>query len=140
MKQKKLVNELNSYNLVKDSNLSTKFGTLATKAELKADQDKIAKKQTSTLFSWQNFFWWWWFSEYVCLLTNTWSVIVKRIQGYWLCSYLKIIGVHTSKLKPFFNAFLNNIKRFGYRMGIRFDKGTLAAEQNNFAIIIFSVF
>ena len=40
-KQKKLANVSNISNLVKSSNLSTKFETLTTKSELKAEQDKI---------------------------------------------------------------------------------------------------
>ena len=54
IKQKKLVSESNVFNLVNDSNLNTKLATLATKAELKAKQDKIVKLQTQEL---SHFFW-----------------------------------------------------------------------------------
>ena len=39
-------------------------------------------------------------------------------------------GVYNSKLKPLYSAFLYGIKLSGYRMGIKFDKDPLAAEQN----------
>ena len=39
-------------------------------------------------------------------------------------------GVYTSKLKPLYTAFFHSIKLSGYRMGIKFDKGSLAVEQN----------
>ena len=54
IKQKKLLNESNVSNLVNDSDLNTKLATLATKAELKAKQDKIVKLQTHEL---SYFFW-----------------------------------------------------------------------------------
>ena len=54
IKKKKLVNESNVSNLVNDSDLNTKPATLATKAELKAKQDKIVKLQTHEL---SYFFW-----------------------------------------------------------------------------------
>ena len=41
IKEKDLVNESNISNLVKNSYLNAKLKTLETKAELKADQDKI---------------------------------------------------------------------------------------------------
>ena len=41
-------------------------------------------------------------------------------------------GVHNSKLKPLYIAFLHSKKRSGYRIGIKFDKDPLAAEQNTY--------
>ena len=38
-------------------------------------------------------------------------------------------GIYISKFKPFHNALLHRIKLFGYRMGIEFDKDSLAVEQ-----------
>ena len=40
-------------------------------------------------------------------------------------------GIYTSKRKPLYTTSLHNIKRSGYRMGIKFDKDTLAVEQNS---------
>ena len=37
-------------------------------------------------------------------------------------------GLYTSKLKPFYTAFLHNTKLSRYRMGIKFDKDSLAVE------------
>ena len=46
VKQKELVNKSNISNLVKNPDLNAKLATLATKAELKAEQDKIVKLET----------------------------------------------------------------------------------------------
>ena len=43
MKEKRLVGKSNISNVVKGSNLNTKLATLAIKAELKAEQNKIVK-------------------------------------------------------------------------------------------------
>ena len=58
IKQKELVNKSNISNLVKNSDLNTKLAKLATKAELKAKQDKIVKLQAfdSSNFHDKNFF------------------------------------------------------------------------------------
>ena len=39
--------------------------------------------------------------------------------------------VYTSKIKALYTAFLDSIKDFGYRIGIKFDKDPLAIEQKN---------
>ena len=77
-KTKELVNKLNICNLAKNSDLHTKLATLATKAKLKAEQDKTVKLQTYHLryFLGKR----WWFSEYV------WYVRVKNGQKPWLSS------------------------------------------------------
>ena len=41
-------------------------------------------------------------------------------------------GVFNSKLKPLYTAFLNSIQLAEYRIGITFDKGPLAVEQDNY--------
>ena len=38
-------------------------------------------------------------------------------------------GVHTSKFKPFYTAFLHSIKLARYKMRIKFDKDPVAVEQ-----------
>ena len=45
MKEKKLVNEFNTSGFIDNSDLDKRITTLATKAELKAKQDKIVKIQ-----------------------------------------------------------------------------------------------
>ena len=57
-KKKKLVNKSNVSDLVKNSDLNTKLATLGTKAELKAEQDKIVKLQIHSLsyFLGKNFY------------------------------------------------------------------------------------
>ena len=42
------------------------------------------------------------------------------------------MGVHASKCKQLYTAFLHSIKLFGYRIGIKFDKDPLAVEQNDY--------
>ena len=42
-KKKKIVDQYDISNLVKNSNSNTKFGTLATKAEVAAEQNKIVE-------------------------------------------------------------------------------------------------
>ena len=44
----------------------------------------------------------------------------------------KLNRVYNSIIKPLYTAFLHNIKRSGYNMGIKFDKEPLAVEQNNY--------
>ena len=41
-------------------------------------------------------------------------------------------GVYNSKIKLRYTTFLHSIKRFGYKMGIKFHKDPLAVEQNNY--------
>ena len=41
-------------------------------------------------------------------------------------------GRYTSKLRPLFTAFLHSIKPSRYSMGIKFDKDSVAVEQNNY--------
>ena len=45
-RQKMFVNESSIFNLIKNSDLNEKLATLATKAELKAEQNKTRKLQT----------------------------------------------------------------------------------------------
>ena len=47
--EKGFIEKSNISNLIKNSDLNTKLATLATKAELKAKQDKIVKLQTRDL-------------------------------------------------------------------------------------------
>ena len=52
------MNKSNISNLVKNSDLSTRLGTLAAKAELKAEKDKIVKLQTFDLSYFLGKFFW----------------------------------------------------------------------------------
>ena len=58
IKQKELVSKSDISNLVKISDLNTKLPTLATKADLKAEQDKIVQLQAfdSSIFHVKNVF------------------------------------------------------------------------------------
>ena len=41
-------------------------------------------------------------------------------------------GVHTSKFKPLYHTFWNTIKLSGSKLGIKFDKDSLAKEKSNY--------
>ena len=66
LKQKELVKNSDISNLIKDSALNTKLETLATKTELKVEQDKILKLQRYYLSYFLGSF-----SKYVCLSGTT---------------------------------------------------------------------
>ena len=57
---------------------------------------------------------------------------------YVLCWKSK--GVFNSELKTLYIAFLHSIKMSGYKVGIKFGKDTLAAEQNNYLPKIVNVY
>ena len=59
IKEKGLVDKSNISNLAKNFHLNAKLAKLATKAELKAEQNKIVKLQTHgvSYFLVRNFFW-----------------------------------------------------------------------------------
>ena len=48
-------------------------------------------------------------------------------------------GLLKSKLPPLHGASLPNIKYFGYKIGLKFNKTPLVAEQNNYANKIVNV-
>ena len=48
--------------------------------------------------------------------------------------------VYNSKLKPLHTAFLHSIKLSEYKIGLKFDKDTLAVEQNNYLRKILNVY
>ena len=58
--------------------------------------------------------------------------------GYVLS--LKSRGVYTSKHKSLYTASLCSIKFSGYRIEIKFDKGPLAVEQNNYLSKVVNVY
>ena len=49
-------------------------------------------------------------------------------------------GVYNSKLQPLNTAFLHSIKLTGYKIGIKFNKDSLAVEQNNYLTKIVNVY
>ena len=121
-----MVNESNISNLLKDSHLNTKLTTLATKAELKAEQDKIVQLRTDDLnFFRGNIF-------LVIMVQGCWAVVkllVGNQRGYLLLnlSHYILLSYITQNF-------------FGYRIRIQFDNGTLAVEQNNYAANIVNTY
>ena len=57
---------------------------------------------------------------------------LKKDRGTDCVFSLKSKGVHSSKLKPLYNAFLICRKISEYRIGIKFDNVSLAIERNNY--------
>ena len=49
-------------------------------------------------------------------------------------------GVFNSKLKPLYTAFLNSMKLYEYRIGMKFDKDLLAVEQKSYLMKIVNVY
>ena len=54
------------------------------------------------------------------------TVELKKDKGTDYILSWKSKGAYNSKLKSLYTALLHRIKRSGYRMGIKFDKGPLA--------------
>ena len=51
--------------------------------------------------------------------------------------------IFTSTLRPSYTAFLHNIKPFGYKLEIKFDKDPVDVEQNNYltkTVIAYTVY
>ena len=48
-------------------------------------------------------------------------------------------GVHNSKLKPLYAAFLHCMNLSEYIVRVKFDRGTLAVEHNNYACKVVNV-
>ena len=49
-------------------------------------------------------------------------------------------GVFNSKLKPLYTAFLNSMKLYEYRIGMKFDKDLLAVEEKIYLMKIVNVY
>ena len=117
--------------------LATKEGikTLARKAELKSEQDKIEKLQTHDLSHLlENFFLGVdGFQNMFAYQPTRNTLELKKDKGtdYFLIWELK--GAYTSKLRTLHTTFLHIIKLSGYKLRIKFDKGFLVVEQNNYA-------
>ena len=111
-KPKKLVNKSDISNLVKSSDLNTKFSTLATKAELKADQDKIVKLETrdSNFFLAKYFFGDDGFQNMFVYEPILDTLDLKKDKGTDYIFSWKSKVVYTSKLKSLYTAFLYSIK------------------------------
>ena len=56
---------------------------------------------------------------------------VKRKQRHWICYRLEMKGLYSPGLISLYTVFLHNIKRFGYKIGIEFNKSVSIFEQNN---------
>ena len=98
--------------LVKSSGLNKKPGTLATKAELKAEQDKIIQLQAfdSSYFHRKSVFDDDGFQiKFVYQLTFN-ALELKKDKGTEYVNGLKSKGVYNSKFTPLHGAFLPNIK------------------------------
>ena len=111
-KPKKLVSKSDISNLVKSSDLNTKFSILATKAELKAEQDKIVKLETLDLnfFLAKYFFGDDGFRNMFVYQPTLDTLDLKKDRGTDYIFSWKSKVVYTSKLKSLYTAFMYSIK------------------------------
>ena len=58
---------------------------------------------------------------------------------YYVLSW-KSNGVHNSKLKPLYTAFLHSITLSRHKMGIKFNKDSLTVEQSNYLTKIVNIY
>ena len=72
------------------------------------------------------------FFKHVCLSTNTRYFELKKYKGTDYVLSWKSRRVSNSELKPLYTDFWHSIKLSEYRIGIKFDKYTLAVEQKNY--------
>ena len=65
---------------------------------------------------------------------------LKKDKGSSYVLSWKSKGKFNSKIEPLYTAFLNSIKLSKYRVGIKFDKKSLAVEQKNYLMKIVNVY
>ena len=140
-KKKELVNKFDISNLVKNSDLNTKLATLATKAGLKAEQDKTVKLQTHELsyFLGKNFFGDDGSPNTFVYQPKRDKLELKKTKAL-IMFFVGNQGIFTSKLKPIYTAFLHSKKFSGYKVGVKFDKVPSAVEQNNYVTKIVNTY
>ena len=135
IKQNELVNKSDVSNLLKDSNLNKKLGTLATESDPKAEQDIIATLQTHDLscflgeifFGDED-------SQIIFVYQPTRDTLeLKKGKGTDYVLSWKSKEVYTSKLKQLYTAFLHSMKLSGYKVRKKFDRDSLSIEQSNYA-------
>ena len=117
IKQKELVSKSNISKFAKNFDLNTKTGTLWTKSELKAVQDKIMKLQTNDLrfFLGKNYHD---ISQNIFVYKPEFNTSKLKKNSRALTRHQR--GVYNSVLPPQHTAFFHNIKIYGYRTGIKF--------------------
>ena len=120
--EKKLVNKSDISGFIEKNT-----ETLATKTELKAEEDKIVKLQTHNLshFLGRNVFGDDYFQN-MFVYGSAFSMLgLKGGKGTDYVIGWKLNGLYAFKLKPLYTAFLCNIKLSGYWIGIQFNKSVL---------------
>ena len=76
---------------------------------------------------------------FVCQPTLNFKESKKDKDTKYVISW-KSKGIYTSKLTPLSTAFLHNVRLFGYKIGIQFNKSVLVVEQNNYATKIVNAY
>ena len=134
IKHKELVNKSDISNLVKTSNLNTKLATFATKAELKAEQEKYLKLEEfdSRYFHGNDFFGDDGFQNMFAYQPTFNTLELKQDKGTNYVVGWNSKGLFESKILPLHGAFLPYIKYFGYKIGIQLNNNRLVVEQNNY--------
>ena len=130
IKQKELVKKSNINNLVKISDLNAKLTTLATKAELKAEQDKIVELQTDDLscFLGKNLFGDRCFQNIFVYQPTLNTLELKDNKGTNYVIGWKSKGVYTSKFIPLCTASFHSIKVSGCKIVIKVSTCIVAME------------
>ena len=124
VKQKELVDKSPISGFINNDDLDKKVATLATKAELKAEQEKIAKLETYDInyLLGKNFLVMMLFK--ICLFMNqTFSTLELKPDKD---------TEDNSKLVALHGAFSPNIKYFKKSIGIQFNNTRLVVEQNHY--------
>ena len=123
------------------SDLNTKLET-ATKAELKAEQNKILTLHTHDLnyFLCKIIFDDYGFPIIFVYQSTLDTLELRKDKGADYVLSLKSKVVYASKLRSLHAAFLHSIKHFGYKVGIKFERSLLAVEQNNHATKIVNAY
>ena len=79
-------------------------------------------------------------SKLACLSANARYVSIKKDKGTDYFFSWKSKGVCSCKLRPFYTAFLHSIKLSGCRLGKKFNKNSLAVEENNYLTKIVNIY
>ena len=124
--------------------LATKeeINTLATKAELKAEQDKIVKLETHDLsyFVGENFFRGDGFQNMFVYQLTFFTLELKVNKNTEYVVGWKSKGLYKSNLFPLYCALLPNIKYLMPKIAIQSNNTSLVVEQSNYATKIINAY
>ena len=121
------------FGLKNNSNLDKKIEKLAAKAELKAQQNRIVKLQAIFQVSWKGNIFLVIMVFKMCLFITQYLILqLQKDKGIGCVIRWKSKGAYSCILYLRHTAFFYRIKRFRYKIRIKFYKDTSVVEQNNF--------